>query len=138
MSPLHIFFPSRCELGFLERRDPDVALLNEEGDIVAPSGAVEPSDVEGGDAGVIAAAKYDNGRGIIIPGHPEPLYGDIYLPRKFKIAVTVPGDNSVDIYISDIGLVVITDDNDELLGFNVMVGGGMGRWPCYECPVHLK
>mmetsp|Transcript_17020 Transcript_17020/g.39841 ORF Transcript_17020/g.39841 Transcript_17020/m.39841 type:complete len:634 (+) Transcript_17020:46-1947(+) len=79
------------------------------------------------DAGVIAAAKYDNGRGIILPGEAEPLYGATYLPRKFKMAVTVPGDNSVDIYISDIGLVVITDDNDDLLGFNVMVGGGMGR-----------
>ena len=35
----------------------------------------------------------------------------------------------MDIYISDIGLVVITDpdNDDELLGFNVMVGGGMGR-----------
>ena len=45
------------------------------------------------------------------------------------MAVTVPGDNSLDIYISDIGLVVITDpeNDDELLGFNVMVGGGMGR-----------
>jgi hypothetical protein len=39
----------------------------------------------------------------------EPLYGKQYLPRKFKIGVTVPGDNSIDIYISDIGLVVITD-----------------------------
>ena len=67
------------------------------------------------DAGVIAAAGYDNGRGIILPGEAEPLYGPTYLPRKFKIAVTVPGDNSVDIYISDIGLVVITDDNDDLL-----------------------
>ena len=67
------------------------------------------------DAGVVAAANYDNGRGIIIPGAAEPLYGETYLPRKFKMAVTVPGDNSLDIYISDIGLVVITDDNDDLL-----------------------
>ena len=35
--------------------------------------------------------------------------GQRYLPRKFKIAVTVPGDNSLDIYINDIGLVVITN-----------------------------
>lgn len=79
------------------------------------------------DAAVAAAMTHDNGRGIIT-GHPvEPLYGDRYLPRKFKIAVTVPGDNSVDLYTNDIGLVVITDDNDELKGFNVVVGGGMGR-----------
>ncbi len=49
------------------------------------------------------------------------------MPRKFKVGLTVPGDNSVDIYTNDIGLVVITGDNGELLGFNVMVGGGMGK-----------
>jgi len=80
------------------------------------------------DAGVIAAMVHDNGRGIVIPGHKEPLYGTQYLPRKFKIGVTVPGDNSIDIYTNDIGLVVIMDDKDEELhGFNVMVGGGLGR-----------
>lgn len=57
----------------------------------------------------------------------EPIYGDRYMPRKFKIAVTVPGDNSMDIYTNDIGVVVITNDKGDLEGFNVMVGGGMGR-----------
>jgi sulfite reductase (ferredoxin) len=70
---------------------------------------------------------YDNGRGIILPDATEPLYGDRYLPRKFKVGVTVPGDNSLDIYTNDIGCVVITNDKGELEGFNVMVGGGMGR-----------
>jgi len=81
------------------------------------------------DKAVQAAYHYDNGRGIIVQDHKEPLYGSIYLPRKFKIGVTVPGDNSMDLYINDIGLVVITDpdNNDDLLGFNVAVGGGMGR-----------
>ena len=69
----------------------------------------------------------DTGRGIILPDTTEPLYGDRYLPRKFKIGVTVPGDNSIDIYTNDIGCVVITNDQGELEGFNVMVGGGMGR-----------
>eukprot|EP00551_Chaetoceros_affinis_P007101 CAMPEP_0203666764 /NCGR_PEP_ID=MMETSP0090-20130426/3755_1 /ASSEMBLY_ACC=CAM_ASM_001088 /TAXON_ID=426623 /ORGANISM="Chaetoceros affinis, Strain CCMP159" /LENGTH=633 /DNA_ID=CAMNT_0050530753 /DNA_START=150 /DNA_END=2051 /DNA_ORIENTATION=- len=69
----------------------------------------------------------DNGRGIILPDSVEPLYGDRYLPRKFKIGVTVPGDNSIDIYTNDIGCVVVTNDKGELEGFNVMVGGGMGR-----------
>lgn len=73
------------------------------------------------------AMLHDNGRGIILPDATEPLYGDRYLPRKFKIAVTVPGDNSLDIYTNDIGCVVITNDKGELEGFNVMVGGGMGR-----------
>jgi sulfite reductase beta subunit-like hemoprotein len=35
-----------------------------------------------------------------LPGPPPPLQ---FLPRKFKIAVTVPGDNSVDIFTNDIG-----------------------------------
>ena len=70
---------------------------------------------------------YDNGRGIILSDSTEPIYGTQYLPRKFKIAVTVPGDNSLDIYTNDIGCVVITNDAGELEGFNVMVGGGMGR-----------
>jgi len=73
------------------------------------------------------AMLYDSGRGIILPDQTEPIYGDRYLPRKFKIGVTVPGDNSLDIYINDIGCVVILDEKDELVGFNVMVGGGMGR-----------
>lgn len=57
----------------------------------------------------------------------EPLYGTSYLPRKFKCCVTVPGDNSVDVYTHDISLVVITNSDGELEGFNVLTGGGMGR-----------
>merc|ERR1719183_380052 len=72
--------------------------------------------------------KEDRGNGIIT-GHPvEPLYGRTYLPKKFKIAFTVPGDNSVDLYINDIGCVVIMEpDGKTLKGFNIVVGGGMGR-----------
>lgn len=56
----------------------------------------------------------------------EPLYGPNYLPRKFKIGVALPGDNSIDIYTQDIGLVAFFDDNNEITGFNVIAGGGMG------------
>ncbi|HMA94363.1 MAG TPA: NADPH-dependent assimilatory sulfite reductase hemoprotein subunit [Polyangiaceae bacterium] len=56
----------------------------------------------------------------------EPLYGPTYLPRKFKVGVIVPPDNDVDIYTQDLGLVAVAN-GDELLGFNVLVGGGMGR-----------
>lgn len=73
------------------------------------------------------AMRKDNGNGIITDDPKEPLYGAQYLPRKFKIAVTVPGDNSLDLYINDIGLIVIVNDDGSLKGFNVMVGGGMGR-----------
>jgi sulfite reductase (ferredoxin) len=74
------------------------------------------------------AMLYDSGRGIILNDAVEPIYGTQYLPRKFKIGVTVPGDNSLDLYTNDIGVVVICNDaTGELEGFNVMVGGGMGR-----------
>ena len=57
----------------------------------------------------------------------EPLYGSTYLPRKFKCATAVPGDNSVDILTHDIGLVTFTNKKGDLEGCNVYVGGGMGR-----------
>ncbi|KAH3688625.1 hypothetical protein WICPIJ_000387 [Wickerhamomyces pijperi] len=55
----------------------------------------------------------------------EPMYSPVYLPRKFKINITVPPYNDVDVWSSDIGLVAIIQDN-ELVGYNVLVGGGMG------------
>lgn len=55
----------------------------------------------------------------------EPLYGKAYLPRKFKVAVAYPGDNCVDIYTQDVGLVALFE-GDKLAGFNVLAGGGMG------------
>ena len=57
----------------------------------------------------------------------EPLYGSTYLPRKFKCAVTVPGDNSVDLLTNDIGIVAFTSKNGDFEGCNFYVGGGMGR-----------
>lgn len=56
----------------------------------------------------------------------EPLYGDTYLPRKFKIGVALPGDNSIDAYTQDIGLVALFDEGNDIEGFNIIVGGGMG------------
>ena len=56
----------------------------------------------------------------------EPMYGDTYLPRKFKIGVAVPPLNDIDVYSQDIGLIAIAN-GDELAGFNVVVGGGLGR-----------
>lgn len=55
----------------------------------------------------------------------EPMYGPVYLPRKFKVNITVPPYNDVDVWSSDVGLVAIVEDN-EVVGFNVLVGGGMG------------
>ncbi|MGD1948255.1 MAG: sulfite reductase, ferredoxin dependent [Leptolyngbyaceae cyanobacterium] len=65
--------------------------------------------------------------GTIVHDNVEPIYGTHYMPRKFKCSVTVPGDNSIDVYTQDVSLVVIVDENKELQGFNVLAGGGMGR-----------
>jgi len=65
----------------------------------------------------------ETGHGVVLDHPVEPLYGDIYLPRKFKIGVTVEGDNSIDVFINDIGIVV----KEDLSGANVYVGGGLGR-----------
>ncbi len=65
--------------------------------------------------------------GVFSGDKKEPLYGATYMPRKFKCAVTVPGDNSVDLLTHDIGLVAFVNSSGELKGCNVYVGGGMGR-----------
>lgn len=56
----------------------------------------------------------------------EPLYGKTYLPRKFKIAIAVPPYNDTDVFANDIGLIAIEREG-RLLGYNVAVGGGMGK-----------
>lgn len=55
----------------------------------------------------------------------EPLYGKHYLPRKFKIAIAIPPYNDMDVYANDIGLIAV-EENGQLAGFNVAVGGGLG------------
>jgi sulfite reductase (ferredoxin) len=76
----------------------------------------------------VRAVRARQGEGAVFSGDAaEPLYGGTYLPRKFKIAVTVPGDNSVDLLTQDIGLVLFSDPGGRPQGCNVYVGGGMGR-----------
>ncbi|MFM9281217.1 assimilatory sulfite reductase (NADPH) hemoprotein subunit [Paenibacillus jiagnxiensis] len=55
----------------------------------------------------------------------EPIYGAVYLPRKFKIGIAVPPTNDVDVFSQDLGFIAIVEDG-KLQGFNVTVGGGMG------------
>ncbi|WP_449620891.1 assimilatory sulfite reductase (NADPH) hemoprotein subunit [Robertmurraya sp. Marseille-Q9965] len=55
----------------------------------------------------------------------EPMYGPVYLPRKFKIGVAIPPSNDVDVFSQDIGFIAIVEDG-RLRGFNVAIGGGMG------------
>jgi sulfite reductase (ferredoxin) len=75
----------------------------------------------------VKAARDRNINGTNFPDKEEPIYGEYYMPRKFKCCVTVPGDNSVDLYTQDVSLVVIANDQGELEGFNVLAGGGLGR-----------
>lgn len=75
----------------------------------------------------VVAARQKNGTGTVFHNSVEPIYGTYYMPRKFKVCVTVPGDNSVDLYSQDLSLVVITNDQKELEGFDVFAGGGLGR-----------
>lgn len=55
----------------------------------------------------------------------EPIYGKLYLPRKFKTGISAPNDNCIDIYSQDLGFLADIK-NGEVVGYNVMVGGGMG------------
>jgi sulfite reductase (ferredoxin) len=55
----------------------------------------------------------------------EPIYGSTYLPRKFKIGLAYPGDNCIDVFTQDIGLIARVE-NDTLIGFTAIIGGGMG------------
>jgi len=58
----------------------------------------------------------------------DPIYGQRYLPRKFKTAIAFPDDNCTDVYSNDLGFLAIPagDARDRLAGFNVLVGGGLG------------
>lgn len=55
----------------------------------------------------------------------EPMYGELYLPRKFKIGIAVPPSNDIDVFSQDLGFIAIIE-NYQLVGFNIAVGGGMG------------
>lgn len=57
----------------------------------------------------------------------EPIYGPTYLPRKFKIGFVVPPVNDIDVYCQCLGFIAIVDDRHQLQGFNVTIGGGLGR-----------
>jgi sulfite reductase (NADPH) hemoprotein beta-component len=56
----------------------------------------------------------------------DPLYGQTYLPRKFKTAFVIPPVNDMDVFTNDLGFIAIVE-GDKLLGYNLAVGGGLGR-----------
>lgn len=61
----------------------------------------------------------------------EPIYGTVYLPRKFKTAIALPEDNCIDIYTQDLGFLAIVENN-QIVGYNVLAGGGQGKTPSAE------
>jgi len=64
---------------------------------------------------------------LVAGGEPEiePMYGDTYLPRKFKTGFAIPPSNDVDVFSQDLGFIAIAE-NGKLAGYNVTVGGGLG------------
>lgn len=64
---------------------------------------------------------------LVAGGEPEhePMYGEMYLPRKFKVGFVIPPRNDVDIFGQDLGFIAIIE-HGQLLGYNVAVGGSQG------------
>ncbi len=56
----------------------------------------------------------------------EPLYGATYLPRKFKVGFSYAGDNTIDVYANDIGIIPHYEAG-QLASFTILAGGGMGQ-----------
>lgn len=54
----------------------------------------------------------------------EPILGQTYLPRKFKTTVVIPPQNDIDLHANDMNFVAIAE-NGKLVGFNLLVGGGL-------------
>ncbi|RKS87818.1 sulfite reductase (NADPH) beta subunit [Orbus hercynius] len=54
----------------------------------------------------------------------EPILSSQYLPRKFKTAIVIPPTNDVDVHANDLSFVAIAK-HGQLIGFNVLVGGGL-------------
>ncbi|HUH36467.1 MAG TPA: NADPH-dependent assimilatory sulfite reductase hemoprotein subunit [Spongiibacteraceae bacterium] len=61
-----------------------------------------------------------------VSDNEDPVYGPLYLPRKFKVGYVIPPVNDIDVYGQDLGLIAIVEGG-ELRGFNICVGGGMGQ-----------
>lgn len=82
-------------------------------------------DLDSGEEQQVASGAHGNG----VHGEDiEPIYGRTYLPRKFKTAIGLPEDNCVDLYTHDLGFMGIVR-NSQLVGYNVLVGGGQGVTP---------
>jgi len=56
----------------------------------------------------------------------EPIYGKQYLPRKFKMGITIDSDNSIDVYTQDLGVIGKVEDG-RIVGYEILAGGGLGH-----------
>ncbi|MBO0738061.1 MAG: NADPH-dependent assimilatory sulfite reductase hemoprotein subunit [Alphaproteobacteria bacterium] len=56
---------------------------------------------------------------------PDPLYGERYLPRKFKVGLAIPEDNTIDVLTNDLAIVALFE-GDRLTGYNFLLGGSHG------------
>ena len=100
-----------------DRLEADARLLSRE--MLPTSGAYHEIWVDG--------AKWSEEQGR--DDAPDPLYGDRYLPRKFKIGVAVPEDNSIDVLTNDLAIVALWEEANgtrQLTGYNFLIGGSHG------------
>ena len=68
----------------------------------------------------------DGQRVKVQPKRDESFYGPTYMPRKHKIAIGPPRDNCVDLFTNDLALEAVLDPDSQVLGFNLVAGGGLG------------
>lgn len=67
-----------------------------------------------------------DGENVVVPEtEEEPIYGKLYLPRKFKIAIAEPSDNSMDVFTNDLAIIALFN-GQSLEGYNLCLGGGLG------------
>lgn len=75
----------------------------------------------------VTADRAFNGFGTNFEGSAEPIYGTQFLPRKFKIAVTIPGDNSVDVFTNDLGVVCIFKNGEVQVRLLLPLPGSLSK-----------
>src|SRR5215471_16640037 len=71
----------------------------------------------------VEGAPWHEGDGTV--EEPDPLYGERYLPRKFKIGLGTPEDNTIDVLTNDLAIVALFE-GEHLAGYNFLLGGGHG------------
>ena len=61
------------------------------------------------------------------PEADEPIYGKVYLPRKFKVAFSLPEDNCTDLLAQCLGFQCVRGPDRVPTGYNLFAGGGQGQ-----------